>query len=549
MTTREQLGLNANWIPMDSSKSGGSDEFLVKKVNQLESKVTELKDSTFFSILSPNEETTKFTAWVKDKKYINTRKLVVGLVNARENVRVKFKLGSEELDTRSEFIELGYRETYEIPINEITSELQARYGIHVYTAEISINTVKISGTANFTVEVNPDQLSDTGFTESTYNRSTGVSKLKKSYKIIDDSVYTSVKLVERNTELPESEKFTAQDIIISNKEQNQFQVLANKPSKSTIYLLRKYKIGMTGNTIFHTSKIQILEHFGDDRWVESEIVWRSPTDQLKEKLKPLTVTNNMSNGGVDSNYGYMGNKSGRVIYPYAPSVNGCLSYAYRTDCGEWLGYFVDDESAKFIKNADKVPSYRGLPFSNSTNVYNEQWTEYPKLFPSMGDDAYSKYGIYARETLKDLKNLANEQMPAINSLRYRCHVGLVYGDFNNSQTYEVWSFVPSLANNNANISTSMLSSLVDSTTGNFRTSYSQYELWKNSQCVIHQTLAKEGDSIIVRAVELTTIDKFFQNFIAKSNEWMAKNPDKVENGTPKGNYDRRYVWGGVYDRL
>ena len=44
MTTREQLGLNANWIPMDSSKSGGSDEFLVKKVNQLEEKVTELKE-------------------------------------------------------------------------------------------------------------------------------------------------------------------------------------------------------------------------------------------------------------------------------------------------------------------------------------------------------------------------------------------------------------------------------------------------------------------------------------------------------------------------
>ena len=53
MTTREQLGLNANWIPMDSSKSGGSDEFLVKKVNQLEEKVNGLEDSTYFSAIQP----------------------------------------------------------------------------------------------------------------------------------------------------------------------------------------------------------------------------------------------------------------------------------------------------------------------------------------------------------------------------------------------------------------------------------------------------------------------------------------------------------------
>lgn len=546
MTTREQLGLNANWIPMDSSRSGGSDEFLVKKVNQLEDGLRLLKESSYFSVLSKNNDgDTKFTAWVDDRFGTANLELVVGLKNAKSNVRIKFKTSEDT----TEYVELGYNDTYSVKFNEVTTSLQAKYGVHVYYARLTLNDVKISGVINLNIELNSELRSKTGFTYSSYDSVHSTSKLIKEVYIIEDR--NNSKIISRDTKVPESEKVSAIDIISSSTVTDMFNIL-NKPSKSDIYL--DYRNGITryyraNNSISNAPRVNVLEHFGDGRWVESEIVWRSPTDELKEKVKPLVVTNNMSTGGVDSDYGYMGNKSGWVVYPYAPSINGCLSYAYRTDCGEWLGYFFVDEAAKFIKNADKVPNYAGLPFSRSTNAHNEQWTEYPTSVPIPSDSVYSNSDKYIRENLKKLMNLFNEQIPAINNFRFRYHLGLVFGDFDNNQTYEVWSFVPNLVNSNANRSTSALSSLIDSNTGDFRTAYSEYALWKDSKCVIHQTLAKDGDFVVVKEVELTTLDKFFKNFIAKSGEWMTKNPDKVENGTPKGNYDRRYVWGGVYDRL
>lgn len=222
-----------------------------------------------------------------------------------------------------------------------------------------------------------------------------------------------------------------------------------------------------------------------------------------------------------------------------------MSYIYKTDCSEWIGYFFDHFSAAFIKNGKVVPRTQGDVFKLATDprgVYN-----YTNNVVSV-DNKTSYYNSYSN--LKDLDLSRDTYRAALRSYSVRQHAGIVESDFNNGSTYEIWSYIPQiLGYSSITTSTQMLSSIINKDTGEFNRDDTRYEKWRDNRCVLHQTLAKVGDRVQVSNSEITTLDVFFKNFIAKSEEWKTKNPDKVETQGIKGDYTRKFIWNGIYDYL
>lgn len=548
MTTREQLGLNANWIPMDSSKSGGSDEFLVKKVNQLEEKVNGLELSGFRVPITDNHEQTS---------------LVVSLAKEDKKVIVTFSLDYANEVSKVKFLYNGKRYTvtvtdevkFEVP--ELLDTKLAEYGVHCYYLSMVLDDILISGTDTISVSSYfGNKLKQTDSVDG--GRRKVFLELDLKYSDYDASKAKVISGPAGPEMYNEQNRSEAGNIIKLSTDTNVFIIGSSGSGYTHLFLHPDYKSFLVKNSenpeetgkIAGSPKIKTLQVLDIRDGViikdEVEFIWKSPDEVLKDNLKPIVVGASTDvYRGVVGKYGYYGNKTGYAVLPYAPNIHNCTSYVYKTDLTEWVGFFTG-EGGLFIKNSNKVPSTTSKPFKLFNNYRSDRVESYflsdakPSNLNGLLVYRYTSltadYGVNTQEHIEDVT--------------FRNNVGLVESDFNNNSTYEVWVFSQSAFHtSNVRIINNSLSSLINSETGEFNTAHGDYQKWKNNKCVVHQTLQRVGNEIIVTNLELTTLDVFFKNFIAKSNEWMTKNPSKVEDGSPKGSFVGEWHWDELQDSL
>lgn len=534
MTTREQLGLNANWIPMDSSKSGGSDEFLVKKVNQLEEKVNELKDLEYKPISKEIVGDT-YSPMLKLEPDHTNHRVKIFLKDVSNNVQVRFKV-----NTNMDWMVVTVDKPYTISLAEEYNPLLAKYGLRKMALDVILKNVQVKGFESLPVQI--EATGYDGFKRKELNSDGEVNLIYKSQYINVVNRYKAEKIIDENDD---SVLTDVEDVISPGSEKDTFIVDLNTPFRYTVF---KYDISMSmmeGSKITHAPELNLLCTWkeGLDLMVkEVTIPWRNKADQIKVKLRPIVVKHDKYNAKA---YGYYGNKEGFPVLVYAPKLYGCLSYIYKTDCSEWYGYFFDHFSATFIKNGKVVPRTQGDVFKLATDprgVY-----EFTNNIVSIQRE--TRY----ENDLQNLPALDLSSGPYKNAARgfsIRQHVGIVEEDFNNNSTVEVWSFLPRMLGDSSIITTTqMLSSIINKDTGEFNRDNTSVDRWRSNECVLHQTLVKNRNEVSILNSEITTLDVFFKNFIAKSEEWKTKNPDKVETQGIKGDYTHKFIWNGIYDYL
>lgn len=572
MTTREQLGLNANWIPMDSSKSGGSDEFLVKKVNQLEEKVNGLELSGFkIPTINSDEDTSLHVGIAKEnEKVIAT----LSLRFANETSKVKFLYnGKLYIVTPTNQVK------FEVP--EILDTKLAEYGIHCYHLNMILDDILISGIDRLAIS---SEFGNTLRATDSISSSSRKISLELNLKFLDYD-RSKAKIISRtggSIRYDNQNRSVARSAIVLSPDTNTFIITDKSVGYTNIFLHPDYKpfvvnegtnSGQEGK-IVGSPKIKTLQVLDIGSTVvkdEVEFIWKPVDEALKDKLIPMIIGNNDNAArGIKGNYGYYGDKSSYPVVVFSPNQRNCITYAYKSDLSEWLGYFTESILGTFIKNAKSVPNYYSseylVPFSQRTDGYYSE-KEFPYTYSVLkpksriSDLGPNYFYAYPRNVFSDYNrdrtNFAGSWPPDYNikikDLTYRGHIGVTLRDFDDNKTVEVWTFSQLAINSNSvnELYVNSLSNLINSNTGEFISANRDYEKWKNNKCVIHQTLQRVGEEVKVVNVEVTTLDVFFKNFIAKSEEWKTKNPSKieVEGSSPKGNFDRQWQWDEVVDHL
>ena len=561
MTTREQLGLNANWIPMDSSKSGGSDEFLVKKVNQLEEKVNELDTISYRSPFITKSDGSLLVVTVIDK---DSKKYASISFGDNPNLRVRIKI-DEEWHTVTSTMPV------DIEIPELMDNKLAEYGIHVYYLDLQLKEILVSGSSPFRIKAENDSQGNNfdrvdEFIPMTKVEGTRYVRARKEIKILsyDKSRTLDVLgLSDFSTRYSSENKSTIKGFISQATEENVFKVKYSANTSVMAFIHPSMLSGIVKYQEDYSTKIKIqgfktvkfLEVLDIESYRlklrETEITWKPYEELLKDSLQPCMMISER-NLGVKK-YGYDKDITGYPILVYAPSVRDCISYVYKSDLSEWLGYFSAGVGGMFIKNAKSVPRTVNIPFRyRNEDGYGGNITVHPIKDPSIYTTPVniSDIGLvgYYKSRAVDLSKPYPEQDSAIIDLSYRGHVGLTHKDFEDNKTVEVWTFTQS---NNIYTNIQAVSSLINKDTGEFITAHADYQKWKTNKCVIHQTLQKVGQEVKVVNIELTTLDVFFKTFIAKSEEWKTRNPSKVEveGSNPKGNFNKVWTWDELYDRL
>ena len=551
MTTREQLGLNANWIPMDSSKSGGSDEFLIKKVNDLESKLNAIDDSRYGDIINktmmgpPSFPT--FTLRVDNTE--SNKKVVIYVDNPTKDSNVKFKIkGSDVVYSLSKD-----NNQVEIDVPEVINSKLSEYGVHAYVLNLKLTNVESTYNNLMVTYINQFN-KQSGFDKGENTGSPEFSTLERSILILDANTSKTREIVHASNKPDLSQgqndnRVNALKLISSSIQENSFDISSNGSSLGNAYIhpSNKDSLSQDGRQIRNVNSFKMIEVYldsGNSLVVKEDIVtWKPLTETLKSKLRPMVV--NMRGYDV-SEYGYYGDKSGFPVMVYAPRSYDCISFIHKTDSSEWIGYFYKNVST-FIKNSNKVPKTSTQPFTSSKDNRRNSFsiTTNSVEYNGIESDSYNLNNLYS-QGIKDIQPESNDENLAIKSFTLRSHVGLTLNDFNNDKTVEVWSFLPTVINaNSPTISGSAISSLINMDNGNFITANANYNKWKDNKCVVHQTLGKAGNVIVVKNIEIVTLDVFFKAFIAKSNEWATKNPGKVEDGRSlKGNFNRQFTWNG-----
>lgn len=575
MTTREQLGLNANWIPMDSSKSGGSDEFLVKKVNQLEEKVNGLELSGFkVPTLNRDDSTSLYVDVAKEnEKAIVT--LSLGFANEVSKVRFLYK-GERYTLTLTNNVK------FEVP--EILDAKLAEYGVHCYYLNMVLEDILISGID--TLEIRSDFGNELRKSDSITEDRKKVS-LELNLKFLDyDS--SKAQVISRTTgsiRYDDRNKSEARNTIDLSPDTNTFIINDKGSGNTKLFLHPDYKSLLIGDgssygregKIVGSPKIKTLQVLNIGSTIdkdEVEFIWKSAEEALKDKLSPMIMGARDAWKGIKgSNYGYYGGKSGHPVLVFSPAQEKCITYAYKSDLSKWLGYFAESVFGLFIKNAKSVPNFYPTEeeYPAFSKIMEDRLTrEVPYVYsPSkikhevnVGSSSSNNFYAYSRNDFdnyylnKDRISFRGNWNPnydkKVRELAYRGHIGLTLSDFDDNKTVEVWTFCQLAMNSTSanELLNNSLSSLINSNTGEFISANRYYEKWKNNKCVIHQTLQRVGKDIKVVNIEVTTLDVFFKNFITKSEEWKAKNPDKVEvEGSRKGDFYRQWQWDEIYDSL
>ena len=562
MTTREQLGLNANWIPMDSSKSGGSDEFLVKKVNQLEEKVNELDSLSF---RSPISEASKCLLTVSIIKRDSKVYAAISLSGGESSQKVKFRIDNDHYTiTRNSNVNIEVPEVQDIKL--------AEYSVHAYYLNLILRDILVSGLSPLEVKTTGTQGNEFDRIEKTnplteYEYGNRELRAYKEIKLLfwDSTKTEDVFIVGKEEQYNSSNTSIAKESILQDTEENVFNVRKVDLRRAFIHPNMKSGVVTYEDASFTTrSKIrgfkaikvlEVLDIGPVVKCVETELTWKSSEEFFKDRLQPcVLISNNMR--GVKK-YGYDKDVTGYPILVYAPNVRDCISYVYKSDLSEWLGYFSAGVGGMFIKNAKSVPRTVNIPFRyRNEDGYGRNITVHPIKDPYLyrSNELIASINMlgFGKSRAVDLPNPYPEQDNAISGLYYRGHVGLTHKDFEDNKTIEVWTFTQRAVNSNS-IYTNIqaMSSLINKDTGEFITAHADYQKWKTNKCVIHQTLQKVGQEVKVVNIELTTLDVFFKTFIAKSEEWKTRNPSKVEveGSNPKGNFDKVWTWDEVYDRL
>lgn len=562
MTTREQLGLNANWIPMDSSKSGGSDEFLVKKVNQLEEKVNELDSLSF---RSPISEASKCLLTVSIIKRDSKVYAAISLSGGESSQKVKFRIDNDHYTiTRNSNVNIEVPEVQDIKL--------AEYSVHAYYLNLILRDILVSGLSPLEVKTTGTQGNEFDRIEKTnplteYEDGNRELRAYKEIKLLfwDSTKTEDVFRAGKEEQYNSSNTSIAKESILQDTEENVFNVRKVDSRRAFIHPNMKSGVVTYEDASFTTrSKIrgfkaikvlEVLDIGPVVKCVETELTWKSSEELFKDRLQPcVLISNNMR--GVKK-YGYDKDVTGYPILVYAPNVRDCISYVYKSDLSEWLGYFSAGVGGMFIKNAKSVPRTVNIPFRyRNEDGYGRNITVHPIKDPYLyrSNELLASINMlgFGKSRAVDLPNPYPEQDNAISGLYYRGHVGLTHKDFEDNKTIEVWTFTQRAVNSNS-IYTNIqaMSSLINKDTGEFITAHADYQKWKTNKCVIHQTLQKVGQEVKVVNIELTTLDVFFKTFIAKSEEWKTRNPSKVEveGSNPKGNFDKVWTWDEVYDRL
>lgn len=562
MTTREQLGLNANWVPMDSSKSGGSDEFLVKKVNQLEEKVNELDSLSF---RSPISEASKCLLTVSIIKRDSKVYAAISLSGGESSQKVKFRIDNDHYTiTRNSNVNIEVPEVQDIKL--------AEYSVHAYYLNLILRDILVSGLSPLEVKTTGTQGNEFDRIEKTnplteYEDGNRELRAYKEIKLLfwDSTKTEDVFRAGKEEQYNSSNTSIAKESILQDTEENVFNVRKVYLRRAFIHPNVKSGVVTYEDASFTTrSKIrgfkaikvlEVLDIGPVVKCVETELTWKSSEELFKDRLQPcVLISNNMR--GVKK-YGYDKDVTGYPILVYAPNVRDCISYVYKSDLSEWLGYFSAGVGGMFIKNAKSVPRTVNIPFRyRNEDGYGRNITVHPIKDPYLyrSNELIASINLlgFGKSRAVDLPNPYPEQDNAISGLYYRGHVGLTHKDFEDNKTIEVWTFTQRAVNSNS-IYTNIqaMSSLINKDTGEFITAHADYQKWKTNKCVIHQTLQKVGQEVKVVNIELTTLDVFFKTFIAKSEEWKTRNPSKVEveNGNPKGNFDKVWAWDETYDRL
>lgn len=562
MTTREQLGLNANWIPMDSSKSGGSDEFLVKKVNQLEEKVNELDSLSF---RSPISEASKCLLTVSIIKRDSKVYASINLSGGESSQKVKFRIDNDHYTITG-------NSNVNIEVPEVQDIKLAEYSVHAYYLNLILRDILVSGLSQLEVKTTGTQGNEFDRIEKTnplteYEDGNRELRAYKEIKLLfwDSTKTEDVFRAGKEEQYNSSNTSIAKESILQDTEENVFNVRKVDSRRAFIHPNMKSGVVTYEDASFTTrSKIrgfkaikvlEVLDIGPVVKCVETELTWKSSEELFKDRLQPcVLISNNMR--GVKK-YGYDKDVTGYPILVYAPNVRDCISYVYKSDLSEWLGYFSAGVGGMFIKNAKSVPRTVNIPFRyRNEDGYGRNITVHPIKDPYLyrSNELIASINMlgFGKSRAVDLPNPYPEQDNAISGLYYRGHVGLTHKDFEDNKTIEVWTFTQRAVNSNS-IYTNIqaMSSLINKDTGEFITAHADYQKWKTNKCVIHQTLQKVGQEVKVVNIELTTLDVFFKTFIAKSEEWKTRNPSKVEveGSNPKGNFDKVWTWDEVYDYL
>lgn len=273
MITREQLGLNANWIPMDSSKSGGSDEFLVKKVNQLEEKVTELKELEYKPISKEIVEGTYSPMLKLEPDYTNHR-VKIFLKDVSNKVQVRFKV-----NTNMDWTVVTVDKPYTISLAEEYNPLLAKYGLRKMALDVILKNVQVKGLESLPVQI--EATGYDGFKSKEFNSNGEVNLIYKSEYINVVNRLKSKKIYDESN----GDSLNLDDIITPLSERNAFIVdVTSEKVKCSVFVLEEDSIYILGTKITYAPVLHLLKTWKEGlelRYEEDTIPWRDAAEQAK----------------------------------------------------------------------------------------------------------------------------------------------------------------------------------------------------------------------------------------------------------------------------
>lgn len=545
MTTREQLGLNANWIPMDSS-TGSSDSFQ-GQIDSLKQIVKSNSDK--LNELSSGGTSESFLDYTEDKADIKFeilssndggRKLVISTDSA--GVDFRFNIGYDSTVTN---VLLNANSSFEIKIPEVMIESLKEFNAHLYRKTVTISDLKMRKSKTYygvkwkiiTENVgtypivlgnySPSFSSSSG--EQNFNDLNSQFNLYLFSLVCSEKEYKSISTssqiyLNSNTVKSIRQVFSDAYSLPSNADSGQIIAIKtlNNSDVSSITAFSKYVDDNGLKTESGLKSFKILEFNQVFDSNESEMFrvhdFKVIIKTVNDIINPVLVSDK-----VMKKYGTRLDQTGHPIYVYGRThgYSDSVVYAYFTDLSRWLLYSYYDGGG-FMRNVNKLsPRHRSespRPFIMGDGVISNH--EYTANISQDGDISYRSLNfnqykdgenprIPVGATLEELKSgkVIESYVLIFNSE--------VKSKFQEEGIYSVYN---------------MLRDYIDASTGEYLTSTRLSDNIKQAKLCVKQTVKWDNDTQKVIATgEKVTLRDMFVNLADKSNKYISKFPTEGES--------------------
>lgn len=541
MTTREQLGLNANWIPMDSST--GSSDSLQGQIDSLKQIVKGNSDK--LNELSSVGTSESFLDYTEDKADIKFeilssndggRKLVIS--TSSSGVDFKFNLSYESTTNN---VLLNHETPFELKLPEVIVESLKEFNAHLYRRTVRVSDLKMKKTKTFdgvrisavTQNVGLRALSR-GEYDIDFNALSGENTLLslgssfnlylfclecggKENKSISTSSQTKLnnlvdyikQVYDDQYRLPDksgSKQIIAIKTLNNNNESSvsAFSDYLNDNGLKTKSGVKSFKI-LEFNQVFDSNESGMFNVHNFNIVVKT----------LDDIINPVLVSEKSMR-----RYGVRLDQAGHPVYAYGRTYSyaDTIVYAYFTDLSKWLLYSYHDGGG-FMSNVSRLAA--------------RHKEERPRSY-IMGDGIISDHEYTANiSSTGDIANRSlyfNEEAVGENP---RMPVGATLEELKSGKIIECYvlnfnsELKSKLENSGIYSLYNMLEYYVDSNTGEYKPSTRFNDDVKQAKVCIKQTIKWDNDAQkVVATGSKVTLRDMFVNFVDKSSKYLAKYPNE-----------------------